>query len=311
MSKKTKQLVKVLNDLFNDKVFLSKLCLFCNNDYESVINALGKILSYYISSLNNNKLSVEELNVVYDIFNNNPDTINEIYSSKENIIDNGYLTKTINSYFLNDIKKGFTSNKYVKVDEMFEYLETIFGKNEYSNSSMLSLNTPGSLSFHYSGLSSPRRLFEGILKEKTNNIQFIVGENKSNYYKRILKNKLLNTSINKKEKKNVLKIGNNLINTFCKQKTVLLLIECNNCPIEILNNKSKSITYNNYATSLTKKNLYDFFSNDIDNDKYNVELSNTSIPCKNIGIVSIPDKYDIISLIAINKGYKKKDKYTV
>ncbi len=332
--KETIRITKTLNTIFNNNKFLTDLCNLCNNNYNAVLFSLGDILEYYITSRNTKVLSLEEMNIVIGLFKyigNNKDY--EIINIKDgespehalrrNIIKDGYMTRTINSYFLKRIKSyglGNTKNIDLTLNKELDYLESVFGKNQYSTIDTLlhnefCMSTPGANTFYNAGSSSPKRFFIGILGQDINDLlPMLVGEAKSSYFRRVLLKKIHLLQLDKKALKNALKTGDKVIKKLCKSNPSILLIPINSDLYSLKVTKDRNSNYDIMPINdwiflkLMNESPMKFFARDFgdaNEDLGNIIAYDTIVPFKELGVLSVPDRYEIIQLIAKNKGYKK------
>lgn len=332
--KETKRIVNILDSIFSNNKFMIELSKLCDNSFNGIMFALGDILEYYITSRDNRILSVEEMNIVVGLFKyigknkdygifNMKDNEQAITVLRRNILRDGYMTRSVNTYFLKRIKRYGLGNINCidkKLNKQLSELEKLLNKPEYSiedlyESNQFCMSTPGANSFYNTFRYSPLRFFNdilGVTDEYTEPI--VVGESKLNYFKRVLNKSVFVLEIDDITKKKALKLGLKVIKRLVSSNPTLLLIPINGIKYSLKVTREKNNTYDLMPINdwiylkLMNDSPMKFFARDFgenNQDLGNIISYETIIPYKELGVLSIPDKFDIYQIIAKNKGLKK------
>lgn len=302
-----------INELISNEEFILNLLNFSSNNIDVFCTYLGMVYNYYfLSKDKNTNYSIEEIFERYNYL------LTSGINLKEKIIDNGIFTHSCNGNMVEYIKKNGLGNELNKNDELFKalnFLERKLGitgeytKQQSGRIDEVYFTSPGATSFGYACNFAPERLFLGILRQDLNNsINITYGESKIDYYRKVIYSKFSN-SIDEETKKNIEIVLNgyfqssNCIISF----PVSSVIESNNIYFETVSEKNH-INLKEHIESYCN-NGYNFFttnvgSNSNTNNMDNLIMINTVISPEKLGFLLVPDRYDLIQLIAKNKGLK-------
>lgn len=300
-----KHIVDTLKRLLEQEKFYLDLLQYSCNDIETFCYNLGNIISYYIMT-RDIKYDYTAEEVLYKYA-----TLEEMdnQTTRSNVIDNGFFTHSCNGNMLEMIMKnglGSTKNFDEKLFSSLNYLENILNcqsyvKQQSGRKDEVYFTSPGVTSVGYACLFSPERLFLGILKQdREDSIPVKVGENKKNYYRRVLNSKFENISEEIKEHIEIVLNG-----YFNSQNAIVFfpistIINSQNIYFETLHTHIENLT--EYIT----RNCYhefDFFTKDIGsnsntNNMDNLLMINEIVPSEQLRYIQIPDRYDLIQTIS-------------
>ena len=195
-----------INEIISNEYFILSLLNYSSNDIDIFCYNLGIIYNYYfLSKDNNTNYSIEEIQERY--YN-----LLSAINLKEKVIDNGIFTHSCNGKMVEYIKKNGLGSNLNKNDELFNSLNFLENKlgitGEYTKQQSgrideVYFTSPGATSFGYACNFAPERLFLGILKqERDNSINITFGENKIDYYRKVVYSKL-NNIIDEETKRNI------------------------------------------------------------------------------------------------------------
>ena len=302
-----------IQELINDENFLKKLLEFSGNDIDVLCTYLGDIMVYYALS-NDPKLdyTIEELL--------NKRRKIDLYSVDE-IKERGFFTHSCNGSMvekirtnglgssLNGNEKLYTalSNLEKKLNTTGTYTQQQSGKKDE-----VYFTSAGATSFGYACNFAPERLFLGILRQEyDDNIPVEVGESKKDYYRRIICQKF-GEQLNDEVMTDI----DTVINGFFSDSNYIIsfqaneVISSNNIYMEVVGennriNVDKHIQTNcGYSSFFTSR----LGSNSNTNNMDNLVMVDTVIPPEKLKFLRVPDRYDLIQLIALNKGLQQGEK---
>ena len=300
-----------INKIISNEEFILSLLNFSLNNIDLFCTNLGIVYNYYfLSKDNNTNYSIEE---IFERYNN---LLTSGINLKEKAIDNGIFTHSCNGNMVEYIKKNGLGSNLNKNDELFRALNFLENKlgitGEYTKQQSgrideVYFTSPGATSFGYACNFAPERLFLGILKQdRDNSINITYGESKIDYYRKVIYNKF-NNSIDEETKKNIEIVlngyfkSNNCIISF----PVSSIIESDNIYFETVSEKNHINIKEHIEANCNDG--YNFFttnvgSNSNTNNMDNLIMINTVISPDKLGFLFVPDRYDLIQLIAKNKG---------
>ena len=314
--KNSKSFVKVINSLINRQGFYDDLLEISNYNLQQFCVYFGQIIQYYIETRDTN-ISYPLIDILFKSEHLTFDvTLEEKYN---NAIKNGFFTHScagVNEDII--IKSGLGTNVNYN-DEMYKKLlfleqetnSNIFFSNNDTYNDKLYFCAPGSKSIHYAMNFCPERLYIGLLKQNSDDIlPVMVGESKTDYYKRVLFKK-----IKDKDNYELLKnISEEVIDYYLMKPPII-------CFFPIFSDRYTISPYMEYFgirridnfenyIAMNIINPSDFFTKESSifpdlNHLDNLFMKNTIIPPEDIGIIQIPDHYDLIQLIAKKNGLKQ------
>lgn len=325
--KEDKEFIKNLNQIFKSKKFMRSLLEDKENFSEDVFRKLGRVLEYYIVSRD------ENINYTYKEIEEKLSQIN-YEESRENIIDNGFVTHSfngnkkdkINSYGFDYMSKmsGKELEQRKEMRESLKELEKILGTsrfvenlesnsdNKYSQNVFLS--TPGAKTFYYACKRSPERLYEGPLKgyEKE---PIIVGETKENYLMRVLEKKI-NNKYPQKDSKNrmhAIEVAKKVINSYGSSSPAFAMLKLSE--IKDIQSGSSSYTQTETKSIMERingeikgdyKKLFSTNPNDSleQNNLGDLIILSPEIPMSAISIVECMDEFEMQQIFAQMKGLR-------
>ena len=300
-----------LQVLINNKKFMKKLLDYSGNNIDNICTNLGEIMIYYALS-NDSKLdyTIEELvNKRTGLF------------SIDEIKEKGFFTHSCNGNLIEMIRKNglgsdlnFNEELYSAVSRLEQKLNTTgtYTKQQSGRKDEVYFTSAGATSFGYACNFAPERLFLGILRqEHDNSIPVRVGENKKDYYREVIYRKF----------------GENLTDDIIKDIEIVIdgyfsdLNYIVSFPVDVV--ISSDNIYNQSAREDDRINLEDhiqtncgykdFFTSEIGsnsntNNMDNLVMINTVIPPEKLRFLRVPDRFDLIQLIALNKGLQRGEK---
>lgn len=298
----------VLKNLFND-AFFRKVLEFSDNDLETFYSCLGNIYTYY-NTFDDKKTdySIDELidKCNFNLFN------------EEQILKHGIFTSVCSEKSLEMIKKnglGSSLNYDKKLDGSIKFLEKKLGipqkRQLREHNDVIRFSAAGVSTFGEACGFFPKRIFDGILKQDENDaIPVTVGESKIDYYRKVMyKNFGAKISIETKEKieriLNSCFSGKNYVVAFHFSKVL-------DTKIIGINEPERMRIIDPMKYFYESSNIFGFFTQyvkDNNNKLDNMIMYNNKIPYKNLDILSVPDRYDLIQMIAKNKMLRKGDKF--
>lgn len=304
-----------INRIICNEKFILNVLKASNNDIDVFCNKLGMVYNYYfLSKDNNTNYGIEEIEERY--YNLLSSGIN----LKEKVIDNGIFTHSCNGNMVEYIKKNGLGSNLNKNDELFvalNFLEKKLGitgeytKQQSGRIDEVYFTAPGATSFGYACNFAPERLFLGILKqERDNSINVVYGENKIDYYRKVIYSKFGN-NIGEELKRNIEIVlngyfkSNNCIISF----PVSSIINSDNIYNQVISEREEDHINLKEHIERYCNDGYNFFttnvgSNSNANNMDNLIMINTVISPEQLGFLFVPDRYDLIQLIAKNKGLK-------
>lgn len=302
-----------IQELINDENFMKKLLEYSGNDIDVLCTYLGDIMVYYNLS-NDPKLDYS----VEDILSKRGEV--DLYSVDE-IKEKGFFTHSCNGSMIDQIRNNGLGNSinsneklYLALSRLEQSLNTT-GEYTQQQSGRLDevyFTSAGATSFGYACNFAPERLFLGILRqEQDKNIPVEVGESKKDYYRKVIYQKFgdkLNDGV-MADIETVLDgyfSDSNYIVSF-KANEVML---ADNIYMEVVGENSKinlgqhierNCGFGNFFTTTVG-------SNSNTNNMDNLVMINTIIPPEKLKFLKVPDRYDLIQLIALSKGLQQGEK---
>ncbi len=299
--------------LINNKDFMKKLLDFSGNDIDVMCAYLGDIMIYYSLS-DDSKLDY----TIEELLSKREEV--ELYSTDE-IKEKGFFTHSCNSNMIEMIRKNglgshLNENQelYTAVSHLEQKLNTTgtYTKQQSGNKDEVYFTSAGATSFGYACNFAPERLFLGILRQEYDrSIPVRVGESKKDYYRKVIYQKF----------------GENLTDDIMKDIEIVIdgyfsnsnyivsfpvdeVISSDNIYFEIVGENTKidlddyirvNCEFGKFFTSRTG-------SNSNTNNMDNLVMINTIIPPEKLKFLSVPDRYDLLQLIALNKGLQQGEK---
>lgn len=299
---KTSQIQRLLND----NHFLEKLLEYSCNDIDVFCCYLGDIFVYYsLTNDQNINYSIEEL--LGKIYGINLFTLDEIEQK-------GFFTHSCNGCMIENIKNNglgsplnINPELYAAVNFLEKNLKITgdYTKQQSGKSDEVYFTSAGASSFGYACNFAPERLFLGILRqERENSIPVTVGESKIDYYRKVLYKKF-GKNINDETKKNIETVLNGYLG---KQNYIISfpvnkIINSDNIYFEVVRDTNK-IDLKKYIQENCSSGFFTSHtgSNSNPNNMDNFVMINTVISPKDLTFFKVPDRYDLIQLIALNKN---------
>ena len=309
--KKGKQ-QKDFNDTFQNLVknenFILQLLEISANDIDVFCTMLGYIYTKFIVTREiRADLRLEELlkDIPY------------VENYKERVIENGVFTHSCNGSMIDAIKQNGLGSKKNKNEQLWaalEFLEQKLGttgnytKYQTNRVDEVYFSAPGATTFGYACHFAPERLFLGILEQTPeNNIKVVMGENKKDYYRRVLYSKF---DILEDETKKHIEIV--LDGFFSKPNYVVSfpissIINSPNIYFEKVEEEHRISLKEFIDNNCAYQDYTNFFttsvgSNSNPNNMDNFVMIDTVIPPEQLGIIAVPDYFDLIEYIAKNKN---------
>ena len=309
--KKGKQ-QKDFNDTFQNLVqnenFILQLLEISANDIDAFCTMLGYIYTRFIVTREiRADLQLEELlkDIPY------------VENYKERVIENGVFTHSCNGSMIDAIKQnglGSKKNKNEQLGQSLEFLEQklgttgIYTKYQTNRVDEVYFSAPGATTFGYACHFAPERLFLGILEQTPeNNIKVVMGETKKDYYRRVLYSKF--DILDDETKKNIEIV---LDGFFSKQNYVVSfpissIINSPNIYFEKVDEEHRISLKEFIDNNCAYQDYTNFFttsvgSNSNPNNMDNFVMIDTVIPPEQLGIIAVPDYFDLIEYIAKNKN---------
>ena len=309
--KKGKQ-QKDFNDTFQNLVqnenFILQLLEISANDIDVFCAMLGYIYTRFIVTREiRADLQLEELlkDIPY------------VENYKERVIENGVFTHSCNGSMIDAIKQNGLGSKQNKNEQLWaalEFLEQKLGttgnytKYQTNRVDEVYFSAPGATTFGYACHFAPERLFLGILEQTPeNNIKVIMGETKKDYYRRVLYSKF--DILEDETKKNIEIV---LDGFFSKPNYVVSfpissIINSPNIYFEKVDEEHRISLKEFIDNNCAYQDYTNFFttsvgSNSNPNNMDNFVMIDTVIPPEQLGIIAVPDYFDLIEYIAKNKN---------
>ncbi len=326
-----KKLAKTLNKIFTDKTFIEDMSKNCNN-IRQMQSVMGRILTYYISTRDTKIYSFQQMrDIIYQ--NPEPKNIKRHECAQEalirNIIDQGFVTHSFNGFNLKKIKKyglGSDKNYDTTLGAELARLEKDLGKSEFieqqtNGPSEIYYTSPGTNSIYYAMQQSPERLFNGPLFQGEKPLPVLVGEKKEDYYLRVAIDKI-NKNYRLEEQQPIIDNARKVIKKLCSQRPQLALIPINskkyalNANLATINGDSKPLTEylqqqagENMAGWVTSTFFANCFGGIHPSNCSNLVSTGVVVPASELEFVGIPDSFEILQVIAKQKGLKPGEKF--
>ncbi len=303
-----------MNKLYNESFTLDDCLQLLSNFMEAIIGSDGKVPSHFIRTPH------ELSRFFYGLELSDNDL-------QKNILSNPILCHAFNGVNLEKvIKYGLGSEKIIDEDiaKKMDTVEAHFGHlHNYYNYQLNSRNEiyvgfPGFSEMEFATKFSPERLFLGLLYQRDNEcLPMIMGETKKGYYTRVLDNNI--DKLECKADKDMLKsLGHEIVDKFCTKRPIIALFDtysknynlvardferCIDIPIE----KYLKINLKFFALG----NPIDVFSrNKCGKNIFEVDdiaICDNIIPPTSLGLVEVPDGYELRQYLAYVKGAKMGD----
>lgn len=302
-----------IQELIENKEFMKKLLEFSSNDIDVFCTYLGDIFVYYSLS-NDNKLdySIEEIlskRVEIDLY------------SPEEIKEKGFFTHSCNGSMIEQIRKNGLGNPINTNEKLYTALSHLekklnitgeYTKQQSGRKDEVYFTSAGATTFGYVCNFAPERLFLGILRQEyENSIPVKVGENKKDYYRKVICQKLgENISEDIRNDIETVLDGYFSDSNYVISFKVSDVISSDNIFWEVVGendriNLDEHIQYNcsmgNFFTS-------HIGSNSNPNNMDNFVMINTILLPEKLRFLKVPDRYDLIQLIASNKNLQQGEK---
>lgn len=197
------------------------------------ISDFGQIIEFYISTGYDKILTPEQINEELQNYANNKPTIADFDNYFDNVITNGYFTHSFNGYMLEHYQKngiGAPLND-TELTENFKILEKYLGVSNYVGGYAKTIpefyiTSPGNNSIYYALTQSPERLWHGPLSQRDDECPIlpIVGETKSQYAMRIIKDKIIKQNLNLEESEQVIRSAKKVIGKLCTNNPIVAFI---------------------------------------------------------------------------------------
>lgn len=303
--------------LLSNEKFLSELLQYSNNDIDYLCFLLGRIYKYYLISGDKNIYSNYQ-----EIFEK-LDAIEGDFDFKNWIFNEGIFTHSCNGSMVNLIRKnglGSPLNQNEVLFDALDFLEKKLGitgeytKQQSGRRDEVYFTSPGATSFGYAFNFAPERLFLGILKQEDSEaVPVVCGENKKDYYRKVIYRKFEN-NLDLETKKNIeIVLEGYFSNLNCIISfPVRDVLDSKNIYFETVE-EGKALNLKDFINSnLTFPS--EFFTDNVgsnanSNNMDNFVMINIIINPKNLHFLSIPDRYDLMQLIAKNKGFCIGDEF--
>lgn len=207
--------------------------IFNQLNLKNDISGLGKIIEYYISTGYDKILSPEQVNEELQNYAKQLPTIANFDNYFDNVITNGYFTHSFNGYMLEHYKKHGIGSKLndEELTKNFKILEKYIGVSNYvaryaKKIPEFYITSPGNNSIYYALMQSPERLWHGPLSQRDDEspILPVVGETRSQYAMRIVKDKIIKQNLNLEEAEQVLKAARIVIDKLCTSNPIVAFI---------------------------------------------------------------------------------------
>ena len=299
--------------LINNKEFMKKLLDYSGNDIDNMCICLGDIMIYYALS-NDSKLDY---------------TIEELLSKRaeiglfsiDEIKEKGFFTHSCNGNIIEMIRKNglgsdlnFNEELYSSVSRLEQKLNTTgtYTKQQSGKKDEVYFTSAGATSFGYACNFAPERLFLGILRQEyDNSIPIRVGESKKDYYRKVIYQKFGDNLTD-----DIMKDIETVIDGYFSDSNYIVsfpvdeVISSDNIYFEFVG-ENKRINLEDHIQA--NSGYIDFFtsrigSNSNSNDMDNLVMINTVVPPEKLRFLRVPDRFDLIQLIALNKGLQQGER---
>lgn len=210
--------------------------IFDNLNSQNDISNFGKIIEFYISTGYDKILTLEQIDEELQHYANNQPTQANFDNYFDNVITNGYFTHSFNGYMLEHYKKNGIGAKLNDTDliESFQVLEKYIGASRYIAKYAKTIpefyvTSPGNNSIYYALTQSPERLWRGPLSQRDEQFPVlpVVGETKSQYAMRIIKDKIIKRNLTSEEAEEVLDAAKVVIGKLCTTNPIIAFIPIN------------------------------------------------------------------------------------
>jgi hypothetical protein len=302
-----------IQELINDEDFMKKLLEFSGNNIDVLCTYLGHIMVYYALS-NDPKLdySVEE------ILNKRGEI--DLYSVDE-IKERGFFTHSCNGSMVEKIRtnglgSSLNGNEklYTALSHLKKKLNTTgtYTQQQSGKKDEVYFTSAGATSFGYACNFAPERLFLGILRQEyDDNIPVEVGESKKDYYRKIICQKF-GEQLNDEVMADI----DTVIDGFFSDSNYIVsfqaneVIASNNIYMEVVGANNRINLDEHIQTNCRYGNFFtsQIGSNSNTNNMDNLVMSDTVISPEKLKFLRVPDRYDLIQLIALNKGLQQGEK---
>ena len=297
------ELSKTIQKLFDTEGFYEELLKY-DSQMDSFYNNLGMIIEYYIITRDKKMHTVDELmNLISNLYNE----WKEKY--KENAMNKGFLTHSCNGLFKEKILEnglGHQNNRDKDLESKLTYLEEYLGQSRYLKQQKntydeIYLSTPGTSSISYASNYAPERLFLGILSQD-NPLPIIVGETRLDYYKRVIDEKVKDLD----NSEDLKKIAYEVLEKLLTKRPIIVFVPINSrnykLNISMSSTSSEKVEINKFIEDNIHDDYLRFFSHTINgwdsNNLNDMVVENVLIPPKELGIITIPSRYEFIQMKA-------------
>ena len=299
--------------LINNKEFMKKLLDYSGNDIDNMCICLGDIMIYYaLSNDSKSDYTIEELlskRAEIGLF------------SIDEIKEKGFFTHSCNGNIIEMIRKNglgsdlnFNEELYSSVSRLEQKLNTTgtYTKQQSGKKDEVYFTSAGATSFGYACNFAPERLFLGILRQEyDNSIPIRVGESKKDYYRKVIYQKFGENLTD-----DIMKDIETVIDGYFSDSNYIVsfpvdeVISSDNIYFEFVG-ENKRINLEDHIQA--NSGYIDFFtsrigSNSNSNDMDNLVMINTVVPPEKLRFLRVPDRFDLIQLIALNKGLQQGEK---
>ena len=314
---KNKEDVSPINELLSNDIFIANLLEYSMNDIDVFCSYMGEVFVYYLISgdrcIYN---SYEEINNKYwELIYNGFDILSWLKND-------GVFTHSCNGSMVKYIKRnglGSSLNGDASLFEALNFLEKKIGitgdytKQQSGRIDEVYFTAPGATTFGYVCNFAPERLFLGILRQEFDealNVKY--GESKIDYYRRVLYRKFSDV-LDDEVKANIEVV----LNGFFSESNCIItfpiseVIDSNKIYQEVVSDNNL-INLREYIIRNCGSNYFDFFtrnvgSNSNTNNMDNLVMIDTVISPLKLKFYQVPDRYDLIQLIARNKKLEVGD----
>lgn len=327
-----KKLAKTLNKIFSDKTFLEDMSKNCSSINE-IQFIMGEILTYYISTRDTKTYSYQDLHRLAYHNKFEPKNMKRKESVQEalvrNIIDEGVVTHSFNGFNLSQIKKnglGSDKNYDSVLGAELAKLEQDLGTSEYveqqtNGISEIYYTSPRANSIYYAMQQSPERLFHGPLNQGKKPLPVLVGEKKEDYYLRVAIDKI-NKNYRLEEQPPIIENARKVITKLCSQRPQIALIPITskkytlNANLAVIHEETKTLReYLDHQADgdMARWATSTFFSDCLGGNHHsncsNLVSTGVKVPASKLEFVSIPDSFEILQIMARQKGMQPGEKF--
>ena len=209
---------------------------------------------------------------------------------------------------------NFNEELYSSVSRLEQKLNTTgtYTKQQSGKKDEVYFTSAGATSFGYACNFAPERLFLGILRQEyDNSIPIRVGESKKDYYRKVIYQKFGENLTD-----DIMKDIETVIDGYFSDSNYIVsfpvdeVISSDNIYFEFVG-ENKRINLEDHIQA--NSGYIDFFtsrigSNSNSNDMDNLVMINTVVPPEKLRFLRVPDRFDLIQLIALNKGLQQGEK---